>query len=462
MAYASARGAKRLDTCCLEHQRPSKPSGAVLIIGLAIVASAAVLIVAIAKTAILTNDKTRSLALADASAKSVATWYAQILNYDAYSNRAIAANEIMMAQAVTLVAWTQYVQKLAANVGTVAAVVPALRPVAGWVQETAALSHQMASAGAMAEVPIRSAYTRALQSSQQIMHTSATPFGAQALVNEVIWTADPRFFGRIIPSSNISAFSQFSKVYADAERKPFSDLVSQSQDGFSQRRATDQRLYLMPTTGCIPTSIDRAFSKLIRRGGTWHTTDFRDIEAADTLSIHTWRRRSRWNRTCGGIGESIPLGWGATEASLANNGIYEDPAGIGANSSALSRAKSASVRIPGYLGLSSSRELASELTQARQQASIRVPVMVRLPLAKVPNPKLGRTLRPDNLPALGGQIWSLAVGETFFHRPTDTLSDPATREFANLFSPFWVSRLVAPNAQDRAVAMALAQVGASQ
>jgi hypothetical protein len=430
-----------------------------LVIGLAVLATAAVLVVAVARSAVLTNDKARSLALADASAKSVATWYAQILNYDAYSNRAITANEVMMAQAVTLVAWSQYVQTLTTNIGTVASIIPALRPIAGWLQETAALSHEMASAGALAEVPLRSAYTRALHNSQQIMHAAATPFGAQALVNEVIWTADSRFFGRIIPSGNISAFSQFSKAYSGTERRDLSDLVHRSQDSFSTRRATDQRLYLLPTTNCIPTNTDQAFSKLIRRGATWVTSNYRDLESADTLSIHTWRRRSRWNPSCGSIREAIPLGWGAADATNFAAGIREDPGGVGANPSAFNRAKSGVVKIPGYLGLSSSRELNSTLAQARESASIRVPVLVRLPVGKLANLTAAKTLMPDPPASLSGQIWSLAVAETYFLRPIDTLSDPATREFANLFSPFWGARLVAPDAQDRAVAMALSQTG---
>jgi hypothetical protein len=433
------------------------PAGAVLVIGLAVIATASVLVIALAQSAIFTNDKTRSLALADASAKSVATWYAQILNYDAYSNRAIAANEIMMAQAVTLVAWTQYMQSLASNIGTVASVIPPLQSVAVWVRETALLSHQMARAGALAEVPLRSAYTRALQSSQQIMHASATPFGAQALVNEVIWTADSRFFGRIIPSTDISAFSGFSRNYSGADRRELADLVRRSQDSFSSQRASDQRLYLMPTTGCVPTSIDRAFGRLVRRGGTWFTNDYRDIEAADTLSIHTWRRRSRWNRTCGGTGEAIPLGWGAADASAASFGIRQDPVGIGANGGAFSNARSGTVRIPGYLGLSSSRELSQPLLQARQTASVRVPVLIRLPNEKVKNLAGVDSTNAREESLLSGQIWSLAVGETYFLRPQDTLTDNATREFANLFSPFWGARLVAPNAQDRAFALSLAQ-----
>ncbi len=428
-------------------------------IGLAVIATASILAVALARSAIFTNDKARSLTLADASAKSVATWYAQILNYDAYSNRAIAANEIMMAQAITLVAWTQYVQTLATNIGTVASVIPPLRPVAGWVQETAALSHQMASAGAMAEVPLRSAYTRALQSSQQMMHAAATPFGAQAMVNEVIWTADSRFFGRIIPSSDISAFSNFSRSYTGSDRRELANLVGGSQDSFSLRRASDQRLYLMPTTGCIPTSVDRAFSKLIRRGGTWLSDDYRDLEAADTLSIHTWRRRSRWNRTCGGIGEAIALGWGAAEAASAPSGIRQDSVGLSSNGNAFSRAKSGLVRIPGYLGLSASRELNEVFAQARQTASVRVPVLVRLPVEKVATVTAPHARGKREANALEGQIWSLAVGETYFLRPVDTFTDPASREFANLFSPFWTARLVAPSAQDRALALVMAQSG---
>ncbi|MFZ9346924.1 MAG: hypothetical protein ACO24A_07435, partial [Burkholderiaceae bacterium] len=108
----------------------SAPRGAVLVLGLAMMGALVMLVVFIANSAILTNDKTRSMALADASAKSVATWYAQILNYDAYSNRVIAANEIMMAQAVTLAAWTQYVQNLSRNIGAVAALIPTVQPVA--------------------------------------------------------------------------------------------------------------------------------------------------------------------------------------------------------------------------------------------------------------------------------------------------------------------------------------------
>lgn len=437
------------------------PRGAVLMIGLGMLSVVAVLLFVLARSAVISNDKTRAIGLADAAAKSVATWYAQILNYDAYSNRAIAANEIMIAQAVTLSAWTQYAQTLVQNMGTVASVIPATQSIAAWLQQSAQLSHQMAKSGAMIEVPLRSSYTKMLQSSQHMMHAAATPFAAQAMVNEVIWTGDTRFFGQLIPSSNISAFSGFSKDRLGADRAPLASLIQQSQDGFTRNRGYDSRLYLMPSVGCIPTSVDSAFAKLRKRGGTWMTGDYSSWEAGDTLSIHTWRRRSWWNWRCSNLGESIPMAWGAADADMQGRSTpASDPVGMTTNSSAWSAARSNAEGLSGYLGLSGYRELALDADAARRTAGVRVPVLIRLPAKKLQKITAGQQVlrkEVDGMPA--NMLWSLSVAEVFFQRPVDTLTSSTTREFANLFAPFWGSRLVAPTAADQAVSLTMSQAG---
>lgn len=422
---------------------------------LSIVAMTAYLV---AGYATATTEKAKSMALADASAKSVGTWYAQILNYDAYTNRAIAANEIMMAQAATMVAWTEYANTLSQNIGTVASIIPAVRPVASLIQETALLSAQAARLGAQIDIPVRSSYSKALYLSQQILHASANPFSAQAMVNEVVWTADPRFFAQIIPSSNISAFSALTKNYAEEDRRNLLSLVERSQDEFTRNRSDESRLYLLPTGGCIPTSFDRAFSKLYKRGGTWLSSDLSSWESADTLSIHTWRRRSRWNRTCGGLGEAVALGWGAVDTNVSGNGeVDDDRANLGANPGAFQNARSSAVRVPGYLGLSNFRELNTYLSANRNLANVRIPVLIRLNDSKHQQITAGKKAVDSAKPrGLGNSTWSLSVAETFFHRPPDTQTNPASREFANLFSPFWSSRLVSPSAADRAVALMMA------
>jgi len=443
--------------------RETPPRGAVLIIGLGMLSVVALLIFVLARSAVISNDKTRAIALADAAAKSVATWYAQILNYDAYSNRAIAANEIMMAQAVTLSAWTQYAQTLAQNMGSLAAAIPATQSIATWIQESAQISHQMTKSGAAIELPMRSGYTKMLQTSQHMMHAAATPFAAQAMVNEVIWTGDSRFFGQIIPSSNISAFSGFSRNRAGSDRAPLVSMVQQSQDGFTRNRGFDSRLYLMPSVGCIPTSMDSAFGKLVKRGGTWLSPDYSSWEAGDTLSIHTWRRRSRWNWRCSGLRESIPLAWGAADADPgAGGGISSDPVGLSANPSSWSTARSNAVDLSGYLGFSAYRELTLGNDAARKDASVRVPVLIRLPVSKMQKVTAGQQATEAERDADPVKnLWSLSVAEVFFQRPVDTLANTATREFANLFSPFWGSRLAAPTLADRSVSLVMSR-GESQ
>lgn len=430
-------------------------------LGLGIVSLIALLTFLLARAAVTNNEKTRAVGLADAAAKSVATWYAQILNYDAYSNRAIAANEIMIAQAVTLASWTHYAKTISQNIGTIAALMPAVQSLATWIQESAQVSHELAKAGASLEVPLRSSYTRLLQSSQQMMHAAATPFAAQAMVNEVVWSGDARFFGQLIPSSSISAFSAFSGARSGSERTPLASMLQESQDGFSQSRAYDQRLYLMPSLGCIPSGLDSAFGKLIRRGGTWLTPDYASWEAADTLSVHSWRRRSRWSWRCSRLDESIPVGWGAADAQMDGQvSMAGHVAGTQANPSAWSMAQTQAVGIPGYLGLSGYRELVLDADTGRQTASVRVPVLVRLPLSKSQQVTAGRSgLSPSGSVSTSDRLWALSVAELFFQRPKDTFTNPAAREFANLFSPFWASRLVAPTASDQSVGLMIAQGG---
>ena len=434
------------------------PRGAVLMLGLGMLSLIAVLLFLLARSAVISNEKTKAMSLSDAAAKSVATWYAQILNYDAYSNRAIAANEIMIAQAVTLTAWTQYAKTLAQNIGTVASAVPAAQALAGWIQESVHLGHEMAKVGASIETPLRSAYAQMLHGSQQVMHAAATPFAAQAMVNEVVWSGDSRFFGQLIPSSSVSAFSTFSANRSGADRAPLAILTEQSLDGFSRARSFDQRLYLMPSLGCIPTSVDSAFSKLIRRGGTWLSSDLSNWEAGDTLSIHSWRRRGRFNWRCSGLREAIPIAWGAADAGVADGSqLSRDGAGLAANPSALSLASNQAIPLNGYRGLSSYRELALSADASRQNASVRVPVLVRLPLSKVQKITAGQADLAGSSGRQPDKLWALSVGELFFQRPVDTFSNPANREFANLFAPFWSSRLVAPSVADQSVAMLLSQ-----
>jgi hypothetical protein len=58
----------------------------------------------------LSSEKTRLVNTADAVAYSAGVMHARALNFDAYTNRALMANEVLVAQTVSIASWVAYAQ----------------------------------------------------------------------------------------------------------------------------------------------------------------------------------------------------------------------------------------------------------------------------------------------------------------------------------------------------------------
>ena len=76
------------------------------------------------------NDKMRLQNAADAAAYSAALWEARSLNFQSYVNRALVANEVAIAQSVSLRSWSQYMAQTLRNSATVGRWVPPAAPAA--------------------------------------------------------------------------------------------------------------------------------------------------------------------------------------------------------------------------------------------------------------------------------------------------------------------------------------------
>src|SRR5882672_9426329 len=90
--------------------RPAK--GQALVMGLVVLFMGAIMLFYLFSTGQVSADKQRVTNAADAAAYSAALWRARVLNYDAYSNRAMIANEVAIAQTLTLTSETQYLKNL--------------------------------------------------------------------------------------------------------------------------------------------------------------------------------------------------------------------------------------------------------------------------------------------------------------------------------------------------------------
>ena len=67
----------------------------------------------------LASEKTKLVNTADAVAYSAGVMHARALNFDAYNNRALMANEVLVAQMVSLASWVQYAKLHVENVPVV-------------------------------------------------------------------------------------------------------------------------------------------------------------------------------------------------------------------------------------------------------------------------------------------------------------------------------------------------------
>ena len=91
-------------------RRKNHQTGQALIYGLFVLIGGLAALFFLFNTGQLTSEKTKLVNTADAVAYSAGVMHARALNFDAYTNRALMANETMIAQMVSLSSWLQYAQ----------------------------------------------------------------------------------------------------------------------------------------------------------------------------------------------------------------------------------------------------------------------------------------------------------------------------------------------------------------
>lgn len=408
----------------------------------------------------VTATKQRLVNAADSAAYSAAIWRARVMNYDAYSNRAIVLQEVAIAQAVTLTSWSRYFETFVRNVARVVSiVVPFLAPAMQALQEIVGYAQDAAESAATLEVWLRGAdeigYKNLLASSQEILHLSINTFGLGAVANEVARANDPDFFAFALPDEG--AFDRLTRRYeSDSDRQRLKALVLDSMDEFT-KGPRGQDLPLPIPSGCVGSgSLDQWTQWVRKRGGTSMTPDLERWEAADTLSIHDWRRGGGlFSRGCRQQ-EIAPLGWGAAEASngLNSQRIEGNPGDVLDNPEAADYAEDEMTSIDGYSGISRVRDLNYEALENPRFPTSPIAVLARIGRADVRTADVigAGHGRLELLPAFASErLWALSAADVYFRRPPDA---PARVEYASLYSPYWQARLTEPTESQRATAEA--------
>ncbi len=409
-------------------------------------------------------DKQRLTNAADAAALSAATWRARVLNFDAYANRAIVAQEVAIAQAVTLTSWSRYFENFIDTVGTVLSIVfPVSAPFFAYASDIAEAAREATETAAAIETWLRGAetvgYKNLLASAQEVMHVSAGTFGLGAVAAEIARANDRRFFAFALPDGG--DFERFTRRYdTDEDRQRLRTVVVDSLDRFVTNRSLDHRTPL--PSGCAGTTADPDtwFRWLRKRGGTVLAPDLERWEAADTLAMHDFRRRGFFFSRCREE-EETPLGWGAAEAGPEelDGALIGNPGDVRRSPRAAELAEDelSDAQPMTYSGITRIRELDYAALETQFFPRSRVAVLARIEGGDVAGSgrigaNAGRLRLPNRFE--GGRQWALGAAEVYFRRPP---TDSPRIEYASLFNPYWQARLREPTFVEREAARAYAR-----
>jgi Putative Flp pilus-assembly TadE/G-like len=410
-------------------------SGQALVVMLAFMASMIGMFLLVYNTGQVVNDKVKLTNAADAAAYSAALWEARSLNFQAYMNRAIVANEVAIAQLVSLRSWSQYLGTLTTNARTVLQWVPPLATPLNALQK----GWQSIDRSLQASLPIfegsLSNWNVLALAQAQAMAQQQAAIGAADLVEKIALANEPRAqlgdANRILQVRNGAVWqNRFTQRYerGSGDLRRFSNLLMTSRDGFTRSRRND-----------LPIPIPLVSAP--RRGGT------------DLIGEYSWRGVDSWSVHINALFGSteIPLAWGAAEQRRQ---VMRQQGDHGGSLRTNPRASRLAVRAlrpsQTYQGLPQIRDVIAP--QRQDQRSLEYSVSLRLPAANIQTTDRLLAIADMSPNLAAGAIHALGSAQLYFQRPTARAD--GRQEFASLFSPFWQARLIATPIATRALTAA--------
>lgn len=417
---------------------------------------AAVLLLAVAASVLwmfnssqLVSEKIRLVNTADAVVYSAGVFEARLLNYDAYTNRAIVANQIAIGQAVGLASWLRYMATSAERIGPYLALLPGVGTSLQVAMLEARTVAELVTPALAASVALHDEALQALSHSQQLSHGSNNELALAARLasmEQVAMANDAA--ARVDPLPLHDDFAQFTTAYRSAaQRRRLGAVVHASREAFLRSRNWDFGLVVL----CTGIELrKRGSTELIDLSAGW--------KSMDTLSAHHHRlRRMRCRK------RERPVGFGsAASAAALDDGGYSYANSRRHNPGASAQAQSASGIARGFQpapptlggGAVPHFHALSPSALAQEDPRSRLSIVVHKAAARQQfsggssnvTPR-GRLQLFDGAHA-GGRSSAAAAVEVFFERPD------GGSERGSLFNPYWQAALVPLSAAERSAAQA--------
>jgi len=220
--------------------RPAWQRGQVLPLGLVFLTAVAAVVFFMFNSGQLVQEKIRLTNTADAVAYSAGVFEARLLNYDAYINRAIIANEIAIGHAVGLASWAAYAATASRNIATYVSMLPGGASVSSALL---GLSSHLAlyTQGLATIVALHDKALWALGNAWWLTHgpgNSVALAARKMLMDEVAKRSDPDARVDILPVAD--DFAGFTRLYSTREdRQRMGRVVHEARDAFLRSRNWD-------------------------------------------------------------------------------------------------------------------------------------------------------------------------------------------------------------------------------
>lgn len=442
-------------------------------------------------------EKSRLVTAADAVAYGAGVMQARALNFDAYGNRALVANEVLIAQMVSLSSWSQYVKTHAENLpwqfpectdpNGVGAGVGAIFKYDVYFGAMCYFSVQYAGefiAGAAQQLPMLmqkivtgvEANKKLIQLAQKALHGPADSDGnaplsafqiSRAAVMQEIADANYRGDGDVTATAQLQTdgWPKFTRRYEGNERGRIAEVakIAAYSDAFvKQRNWTAEALVTDPRAwACF---LSKRKSSVKRRGGT-ELVNYDEWKAEDTESYWQVRNVGRIFKRCGR--REHPIAWGEQQAHPEEDDQDDSNASLGDSprTNPYAHSLASSDQWTEYTGLPAFYDLSADhLKQGAADPRLRLQVKLIRKREQLATPEGRSAVRqaPDpagyrrNVTAYqsdlsGGEMTASAAVEVWFERPPGSPDNDwggkrgTPSELPSLFNPYWQVRLLDPS-----------------
>ena len=413
-----------------------------------------------------TNAKMRAMNAADAAAYSGALWEARTLNLQAYLNRAMVANEVAIAQSVSLRSWIDYLKRFINNIDDVSFWIP------GWGEVATAIADALTETDVVTQevLPVAESALRLLDTATFDAEVVVNASGSVVAANLASGVAKSNGAqmsagGDALMVRNALQWTNFTQTYSKSTGVVPSDgrtrlraVTLDSRDGFTQTRD-------------------------FKVGGPWVEFEFKKQGGTDLLGFDSWKGLDSSQLDTvyipiKGWKVKVPIGWGGAQAysteqlGYGQNGTGNDWTSIDGklavkvsdtspNAAAFDGAASATA-FPNYRDIANMNQLPAP----KRVADVHLPFAVEVLINKAAvntSDNMGAdsmqhptTVLPDgtvidhhsNFASGDKGVFALAQACVRFSRPYG-----ATRigglEYPSLFNPYWRASLATTSKADR-------------